>query len=134
MQKITSAKELRYAIETLEADQIMLGLRLKDQIYIAGESLRPVNIVKRNLKAFTSSQFLGDNIPGAILGLVSGYLSGRIFTGASVNIFRKLLGSLLRVGVTAVVAKKSDSIKSAGMTLVEHFFHKKILNSKSNAR
>jgi hypothetical protein len=134
MQNISSAKELRYAIESLEADRIVKEQVLKEQVCLACENLRPVNIIKRSLKDFNTSKYLGNNISGAIMGLVSGYLSGTIFTGRSANIFRKLLGSMLQFGVTTVVANKSDSIKSAGMAIFENFLHKKVLNPKRNAR
>jgi len=134
MQTITSAKELRYAIESLEADRIIQEQNLKNQVGLAFEYLRPVNIIKRSLKDFNSTKYLGNTISGAIMGLVTGYFSGKLFIGGSANIIRKLLGSMLQFGVTTVVAKKSDSIKSAGLSMFENFLHKKVLNSKSDAR
>jgi hypothetical protein len=41
---------------------------------------------------------------------------------------------MLQFGVTTVVAKKSDAIKSAGMSIFENFLHKKVMNSKSDAK
>ena len=125
MQNISSSEELRYAIEILEADQVIKGQVFKDQIILTYESLKPINIIEKTLKDITSSEFLIHNVPGTIMGLVSGYLSKKIFTSGSVNIFRKLLGSVLQLGVTAVVAKNSEVIKTTGLSIIEHFLRKK---------
>jgi F0F1-type ATP synthase assembly protein I len=85
------------------------------------------------LKEITSSQDLIDNIPGTLIGLASGYLSKKIFTGGSGNIIRKLLGSILQFGITNVVAKNSDVIKSTGLAIFQHFLQKKVMNSKNRA-
>jgi hypothetical protein len=134
MQQITSVKELRYEIVSLEADQVIKGQILKEQLYITYESLKPVNLIRRTFKDLTSSQYLVDNIPGTIMGLVTGYLSKKIVSGGSANILRKLLGSILQFGVTNVVAKNSDVIKSVGMSAFEHFLNRKVKNSKGDVR
>ena len=133
MQNINSTAELKNAIELLEVEHALKGRLLKEQFYITYESLKPINVLKRTLKELTSSAYLIDNIPGTIMGLASGYLSKKLFTGGSANIFRKLLGSLLQFGVTNVVAKNSESIKSTGLTIFQHFLQKKIMNSKNRA-
>ena len=134
MQNIHSVKELRYAIESLEADQVVKGSKLKEDFFAVSESLRPVNILRSTIRDLTSSQYLVENIPGALMGLASGFLSRKLFIHGSGNIFRKLLGSLLQFGVTNVVAKNSNAIKSTGMAIFEHFLHKKVMNSKADAK
>ena len=134
MQNITSVKDLRYAIESLEAEQIVIGGKLKEDFIAVSESLRPVNILRSTIRDLTSSQYLVENIPGALMGLASGFLSRKLFIHGSGNIFRKLLGSLLQFGVTNVVAKNSNAIKSTGMAIFEHFLHKKVMNSKADAK
>lgn len=134
MQSITSSDELRFAIELLEVEQAVKGQLLKDQFFITYDSLKPINMLKRTLREITSSQYLVDNIPGAIMGLASGYLSKKLIIRGSGNILRRLLGSLLQFGVTNVVAKNSDIIKSAGVSIFDYFLHKKIMNSKNRDR
>jgi hypothetical protein len=129
MQSINSREELRNAIELLEADHALKTLLLKEQFFLTYESLKPINVLKRTLKDITSSQYLVDDVPGTIMGLASGYLSKKIVTGRSANLFRNLIGSLLQFGVTNVVAKNSDVIKSVGMAIIEHFLHKKDMKS-----
>jgi hypothetical protein len=131
MQPISSTAELKHAIELLEAEQAAKGHLLREQFHITYESLKPITVLRRTLKELTSSQFLIDNIPGAIMGMVSGFLSRKLIVGRSANIFRKLLGSVLQIGVTNVVARKSDAIQSTGLSIFQHYLQKKILNSKT---
>ena len=129
MQNITSKAGLKDAIQLLEADQVLKGLILKDQFYLTYESLKPVNLLMHTLKEISSSPYLIDNISGTAMGLAGGFLSKKIFVGTSGNVIRKLIGSILQLGVTNVVAKNSDIIKSVGHAIFQHFFHKKEMNS-----
>ena len=125
MQNITSSAALKDAIQLLEVEQEIKGQFLKKQLYIAYESLKPLNLLKHTLKEITSSPYMIDNISGGVMGLVSGFLSRKIFVGASGNLIRKLIGSFLQFGVTNVVAQNSSVIRSVGQAIFHHFFRKK---------
>ena len=134
MQNITSTAALEDAIQLLEVDQEIKGQLLKEQLYITYESLKPLNLLKHTLKEISSSPYLIDNISGSAMGLVSGFLSKKIFVGASGNVIRKLIGSVLQFGITNIVAQNSDVIRSIGQALFHHFIRKKELNSERRAR
>ena len=134
MQYITSTAALKEAIQLLEIDQEIKGQILKEQLYITYESLKPLNLLKHTLKEISSSPYLIDNISGSAMGLVSGFLSKKIFVGASGNLIRKLIGSVLQFGITNVVAQNSDVIRSIGQAVFHHFIRKKELNSERRAR
>jgi hypothetical protein len=68
------------------------------------------------------------------MGLASGFLSKKIFVGASGSLFRKLIGSILQFGITNVVAQNSSIIKSIGQAIFQYFIRKKELNSDSRVR
>ena len=125
MQNITSTAGLKDAIQLLEVEQGIKGQLLKDELLLAYESLKPVNILRNTLKEISSSPYLIDNISGTAMGLLSGFLSKKIFVGTSGNLIRKLIGSFLQFGVTNVVAQNSEVIKSVGHALIQHFFRKK---------
>ena len=129
MQTITSVAGLKNSILLLEAEQSIKGQLLKDQLFLTYESLKPVNLIKQTLKEISSSPYLIDNISGSAMGLLSGFLSRKIFVGTSGNLIKKLIGSVLQFGVTNIVAQNSDVIKSVGQTVLHHFFRKKIMNS-----
>jgi len=131
MQNITSATGLKNAIHLLEVEQADQGQQLKAQFYLTIESLKPVNLLRSTLNDITSSPFLIDNIIGTALGLTSGFLSKKIFIGASGNKFRKLIGYILQFGVTNFVAQHHDTIKLFGQSVFQYFLRKKGTNSKS---
>jgi hypothetical protein len=125
MQNITSIIELKYAIQSLEDEQSIKGKLLKEQFYLTYESFKPVNVLKRTLNDITSSQNLRNSILSNMVGLITGHLSKKIVVGASSNKFRKLIGSILQVGVTNLVANHPDAIKSFGQLIFQHILRKK---------
>lgn len=130
MQNITSVAGLKNRIQLLELEQAIKGQLLNEQFSLICEALKPVNILKSTLKDIISSPNLGANILDTAIGLATGYLSKKVFIGASGNVFRKLLGSVLQFGVTNVVSKHPDGIKSIGQSIIQHFLRKKELNSE----
>lgn len=133
MQKITSKAELENAIKILKAEQGNNWELLKEQFYIVYENMKPVNLFKKTLQDITSSPSMIDNISGTAIGLASGFLTKKVFVGASGNMFRKLIGLILQYGVTNVVIQNSQAIKSFGKILFQHFLQKKETNSQNNA-
>jgi len=121
MQPITTSDELKNAIQILEFDQQVREQQLKEHVYLAIESLKPVNLIKSTIHDVVSSPYLIDNLLGAAMGLTSGYISKKIVLGKSVNVIRKLFGSLLQFGITNVVAQNSESIKTFGESIYQYF-------------
>ena len=125
MQNITTVAELRSAIEKLEVEQLAKAQLLKIQFHLTYESLKPINILKNTLNDVATSPWLINNIIGTAAGLASGYISKKIVIAGSSNIFRKILGSVLQFGVTNVVARHPDAIKTFGEYIYQHVFSKK---------
>ncbi len=129
MQKISSVAELKNAIQLLEVEQDEKGLLLKEQLFITFESLKPANLLKSTVDDIASSPYLMDNILGSALGLFTGFLSKKIFIGASGNKVRKLIGHILQFGVTNFVALHPGAIKTIGWSFIQHIVRKKRMNS-----
>jgi hypothetical protein len=121
MQSITTIAELKNAIQILEFDQQVREQQLKEHVYLAIESLKPVNLIKSTIHEVVSSPHLIDNVLGVAMGLTSGYISKKIVLGKSVNVIRKLFGTLLQFGITNVVAQNSESIKTFGQSIYQYF-------------
>jgi len=134
MGDITSIEVLKNEILILEAEQTVKGELLKEQFFITYESLKPVNLLISTLEDISSSPHLLNNLAGTGIGLASGYLSKKIFIGTSGNIIRKLIGSILQIGVANFVAKHSDAIKSFGQAIIQHILNRTDRNSESRAR
>ncbi len=129
MQNITSTAELKNAIQLSEIEQTQKGKLLKEQFLLTYESFKPVNLLRNTLGDIAKSPYLVENILGNAMGLVTGYLSKKIFLGASGNRLKRLIGTILQFGITNVVAQNSNTIKSFGRTLFQHIFRKKEINT-----
>jgi hypothetical protein len=131
MQNITSTAGLKNAIQILEARHTANGQQLKVQFHLTYEGFKPVNLLRSTLKDVASSPTLIDNILGTTIGLATGYLSKKLIVGSSGNIIRKLIGSVLQLGVTNLVAQNPEAIKSVGQFILQHIFRKKEMNSEN---
>jgi len=130
MQNITSVAELKNAIQLLEVEQNLKGKILKEQFYLVYENFKPINLLTGTLKDIVKSPYIIDNILGTAMGLATGYLSKKIFIGASGNKIKKIIGSILQFGITNVITQNSDSIKTFGRSLFQHFLRKKEMNTE----
>lgn len=134
MQGITTYKGLQDAIQLLKEEQTVKSQLLKEQLNTTYESLKPLSLLKSALKDISSSPGLGENLLGSAVGLASGYLSKKIFIGTSGNLLRKLIGSVLQYGVTNVVTKHPDAIRTFGKFIMEHLVRNKETKSARHAR
>lgn len=125
MDKITNITELNQAILLLEAKQTLEGCMLKEQSKITYESLKPINLIKNTIKELASSPDFKADLINTSLGVVVGYLSKKLAIGETNNPFKQLLGTILQMGVTSVVAKNSDGLKSTVLNLIQTLFAKK---------
>jgi len=134
MENITSATELKIAIQILEVEQEMKVQLIKEQLILAHDSIKPINFLKSTVNDFVTSPYLIDNVLGGAVGLATGYISKKIVIGASGNLFRKLLGVVMQFGVTNVVAQHPDGIRSIGQYIYQHILPKKklILKDRDN--
>lgn len=119
MRAITSSEELRRSIQELELERAVKEQLLREQFMDTYESLRFINFLKSSLKQSISSSSEVTDIAGMALGMASGYISKKLFIGTSGNVFRKLFGSLVQLGVMSFVAKHPSGLKSLG----EYLFH-----------
>ena len=87
MQNITSVVELRHAIQILELEHEYKGQKLKEEFFQTFESFKPGNLLKGTLKDMVTSPFMIENIFINVVGMATGYLSKKIFIGASGYIF-----------------------------------------------
>lgn len=127
MENIATREDLRNAIKALEVEQNEKELILREHFHVVYESLRPLNIIKATLKDLVSfsSSSLSENLSGTALGEAGGFLLKKLFIGSSGNFFRKLIGTLLQLGITNIASKKSDVIIPAVQSIFQRLFHKK---------
>lgn len=114
MQTINSASDLRDAILLLEVKQAEEEKMLREQFQLTYESIKPINLIKNTLKEVVHSGDLKDNILSTSVGLTAGYLSKVLFEIVTPSPLRKLLGTALMFGITNLVAKHPEAVKSVG--------------------
>jgi hypothetical protein len=131
VQNITTSVELKEAIQLLEVEQELRGQLLKEQFFITYESFKPVNLIRNALKSAVNSPNLINNVLGSVVGLATGYVSNKVVVGASANIFRRLFGSLIQMGVSNLVAQHPEDIKSIGLDIIHRIFGKKEVHSEN---
>jgi hypothetical protein len=131
METIKSSGELKIAIETLSLEQAVKEKLLKEQFHLAFESIKPANLLKGTLKDVASSPLIIEDIIGTVLGLSTGYLSKKIIVGSSANVIRKIIGSVMQVSISKLVANNVEGIKSAGWNILHMVFKKKKSNTDS---
>jgi hypothetical protein len=130
MKKPSPTIRLQNAIHLLEIEKSFREQQFKSQFQNAYTSIKPANLIKSAIKDITKSPNLVNNIIGTTVGIATGYLSKKIVIGTSANLFRKLFGSLLQLGVTTVIAKHPEAIKSIGKYIIDKLPLKKSTNSE----
>jgi len=130
MEKINSAADLKIAIKQLELENTIHGQLLKEQFFYTIDSLTPANIIKRTMNDIATSPYLIDNMLGAAVGLVTGYLTKVITVGTSHNPFKKLLGTVLQFGITNIIAQHPEIFKTVGQFLMDKVLNKKETNTE----
>ena len=128
MQNITSIADLKSAIQTLESEQLLKKQLLRKQFFITYAEMKPAKLLESTLKDLTSSSYLMEDPISKAAGLITGFLTKKIIVGSSDNIFRKLLGSAVQMGVTHIVSKNPFIIKATGQLITKFFLNKKAKN------
>jgi hypothetical protein len=119
MEKIVSETDLRNAILHLEVKQAAEEIMLKKQFYHAVDSVRPINLIKSTFKEAVASRDLKNNIINTSVGLTTGYLAKIVFAGALKTPLAKLLGTALMFGITNIVARNPETVKSLGKGVIK---------------
>ncbi len=130
MEKINSVAELKNAIQILEDEQAVKGKILQDQLYLTYESFKPAKLIHSTLKDLVSSPYMLDNIIDTTLSLATGYISKRLVVGASSNIIRRILGTVIQVGASKFISNHTGAIKSFGVQALTQIFRKKKKSEK----
>lgn len=125
MNKITSIAELKSSIHELENQQANDKALMIEEFKLTYENLKPINLIKNKINDIVKDPDLKENILDATMSIAAGYLSKKMIIGSTHNPIKQLFGTLLQVGITTLVSKNSDSIKSTVLNLVGNLLHKK---------
>lgn len=126
MAKITTSAELREAIRLLEIDREKKLELLKGEVNAVAQSLKPGNIIKGAIQNALDSPNLKDTLINGAIGLITGYLSKKVVLGGGDNNpIKNILGNLIQLGVTTLVSKNVDEVKTTGGNFIKSLLSKK---------
>ncbi|MDP3398486.1 MAG: hypothetical protein Q8S23_05010 [Bacteroidales bacterium] len=122
MKNINSTYELSEAINSLSLQQSSQGKLLKDQFLTTIRYFKPANLIKETLDDVVNSPDLVKNIVSTSLGITTGFITKKAIIRNSGNIFLKLLGNIIQIGVTTAIATHPDEVKAAGGKIIKMIF------------
>lgn len=125
MEKMTSLVDVSELINFLEIKQANEKRLVKEEFKTTLENLRPATLLKNALKKVIAAPDLKVKLVDSVLSMAGGYLSKKIIVGNTHNPLKQIFGTLLQLGVTSVVSKNADTIKSVGGSLIKSIFSKK---------
>lgn len=123
--KISSVDEIRASIVLLELEQTYKRELVKIEFLETYEKLKPVNLIKNKIKSVLADPDLKSNLLTSAMSIAAGYLTKKAVVGQTHNPLKKLFGTLLQIGVTRLVAKNSENIKSTGKSVYQNLFSEK---------
>lgn len=125
MHKVTSTSELKEAILQLELKQKEQWVDLKDNLNVAFESLKPINLIKTTYREFLSTPHMAEDIIGSTIGLASGFITKKLVVRKSGNILRAFAGGLAQMLISNFVTRHAGTVKTIGSGLLHRIFFKK---------
>jgi hypothetical protein len=129
MQNITTSARLKKAIALLEESQKISKQKLYDEFHDTYKKLKNVGKLSNAFKSVIS--LFGTNVLNDTAGLTAGYLIKKAVVGDSKSRFRKILGSVLQIGVVRCVSQNPKMIRKAGLFLMNFIPHSKHRKKRS---
>ena len=125
MKTITNTKDLNIEILSLINQQNQDEVLLKKEFKTCYESLKPLNLLKKTVKELISAPDFKEDVLNTSISLATGYLSRKVIVGSTNNPLKQILGSFVQMGITSIVAKNVDGIKSKFTVILNKLFDKK---------
>ena len=122
MKKINSSQDLQAAIFMLEQKRNAQRKEIENEVEQIHKSLSVGNIFKSALKNIVGGDSIGTKAATSALGLGSGLIVQKLVAGKSGGFLKKLLGTVVQIVVTGLVAKNSDKALSKGVEIGKKVF------------
>lgn len=133
MEKPDLLRELQLTIIEMESAHKLDGIELRQSFRDVLNSFRPIQLIKDTFTKVAESGKIKDSIANMLISVSAGYLSKKIVESGSKNIFKKFLGTVVMFGVSSLVSKNQESIKSWGSDLFNFSDPKVIPNNKEES-
>lgn len=119
---INNSVDLNAAILELKNREVREKQQLVANFHVFTESLKPINLIKSTFNKVKETPGITGKVLKATVGIGVGLLSKKLLIGRTPGIFKRLIGSMVEMGVAGLVAKNSDTIKTTGSRLIKNLF------------
>lgn len=116
----TTIEDLKQAIHQKEKQQKESAQQLKQQLNVTYNSIKPVNLIKNSIKEIADAPEIRGHLINSSIGLAVGFMAKQMLVNKNASPIRKLLGTLVMVGVTNVVSRHADSISHLTKTFLDN--------------
>ena len=121
MEAINSVNDLQNAISRLEIQREIEGKLLREEFHEAIGSLSPANLVLKTVKDITGSEKLKDEFINISVGLLTGFISKKVFEKFSDMPMKKTMGTAIMFGINYLVGKNPDAVRQFGERIFKLF-------------
>ena len=125
---IKNYEDLQVAILELEDKEKRQKHQMVANFNAFKESMTPMNLLKSTFTKVKETPGITGSVLKAGVGLGVGFLSKKLLLGKSPGFLRKMIGSAVQMGITGLVAKKTDTIKSTGTQILKNVFRSRRSN------
>ena len=105
MEAIYTIDALNQRIKQLEAQQDAEWIAIKDEIDEIKENLKPLNLIRNTVAEINETVGFKSDIAQSAISIGIGYLAKKLVVGKTDSIFKNILGSVLQLAVTTLIAK-----------------------------
>lgn len=112
MEKPDLLRELQLTIIEMEYAHKQDGTELRQSFRDVLNSFRPIQLIKETFTKVAESGKIKDSILNMLISASAGYLSKKIVESGSKNIFKTMLGTVVMFGVSSLVSKNQEIIKT----------------------
>lgn len=108
METIYTIDSLNQKIKLLEEQQDREWCDIKDEIDEIKENLKPLNLIRNTVQEVNEAVGFKSDLAQSAISIGIGYLAKKLIVGKTDSTFKNILGSILQLAVTTLVAKPAD--------------------------
>jgi hypothetical protein len=108
METIYTIDSLNQKIKLLEEQQDKEWCDIKDEIDEIKENLKPLNLIRNTVEEINETIGFKSNLAQSAISIGIGYLAKRLVVGKTDSTFKNILGSILQLAVTTLIAKQPE--------------------------
>lgn len=122
---MVNKKHLQELIYNFENQQIADKIEMNNAFNVVVEKIKPFNILKSTLLDINNLPGLKNNLLDTTLGVAAGFLTKKVVLGKAQNPVKEMIGTLVQIGVTSLLSKHSNGLKSIGTIIFNGLFKKR---------